>query len=102
MQVDESQYWSEHIETWKATHVEKCLTKMYPGNRTIANNTSTRLLRTNPNRELRDCAKTRIGEHSFYIDGGKLWNICPQEIRNATKINEAKRLIKLHCKKMPV
>ena len=75
---------------------------MYPGNRTYTNQNSTRMLRTNPSRELRNNAKTRIGESSFCIEGGKLWNLTPMDIRNSPKLNAAKKLIKLHSKTMPV
>ena len=56
----------------------------------------------NPGRGLMDNSKTRIGEGSFCIDGAKLWNRAPQNIRTTTKLNEAKRLIKVYSKEMPI
>ena len=90
------------IETWKAVHMEEYPTKMYQGNRVISNNNSNRTLRTIPSRELQDNAKTRIGESSFCIDGAKLWNKAPQEIRESTTLNETKRLVKIYSKIMPI
>ena len=82
--------------------MEEYPTKMYQGSRMISNNNSNRTLRTIPSRELQDNAKTRIGESSFCIDGAKLWNKAPQEIRESTTLNEAKRIVKIYGKKMPI
>ena len=75
---------------------------MYPGNRTFNAPNSDRILRENPKKELRDFAKSRIGEDSFCISASKLWNNASAEIRSAKTINEAKRLIKAYSKNMPI
>ena len=88
------------FETWKAVQLDNYPTKMYPGNRITTSGNSDRNLRSNPNRELKDFAKTKIGEGSFCINAGKIWNKAPMNIRTSTNINEAKRLIKntaKHC-----
>ena len=90
------------IEAWKVVQIDNYPTKMYPGNRTINSGNSDRNLRANPKRELKDFAKSKIGENSFCIDAGRIWNKTPMNIRTSMNINEAKRLIKIYSKTMPV
>ena len=75
---------------------------MYNGNRTNVASNSERILRNNPNRELKDYAKTTIGDRSFCINGAKLWNKAPLEIRQTEKLEVAKKLIKVYSKSIPV
>ena len=58
--------------------------------------------RPGTSRQLKDNARTRIGEKSFHISAAKIWNKMPNEIKEAKTLIQAKRLIKETCKTMPV
>ena len=87
-------------ETWKAMNIEKYPTKMVPGKQ-IENNL-TRALRPTSTRELKDNAKSRLGEQSFCINAGKIWNNAPSNIKEAKTLSLAKKLIKIYCKNLPI
>ena len=88
------------METWKAMNIEKYPTKMEPG-KTVENNL-TKALRTTSTRELKDSAKTKIGEQSFIINAGKIWNKAPSNIKEAKTLSLAKKFIKIYCKSLPI
>ena len=46
--------------------------------------------------------KTRIGENSFFISGGKLWSQAPKEIKEAENLSTAKSLIRSYCATLPI
>ena len=41
-------------------------------------------------------------KRSFVRDSGKIWNQASREIKEATTIGAAKRLIKQYCKTLPI
>ena len=88
------------VEAWKALKVEKYPTKMELGSE--SRSTSDRTLRESSTRELKDFSKTTIGEDSFNISAGRLWNKAPIEIKEAINMSTAKRLIKAYSRKMPI
>ena len=51
---------------------------------------------------MKDYAKTKIGDSSFCISAGKLWNNLPAEIRETKNISVAKRMIKSYSDQMPI
>ena len=88
------------VEAWKALKVVKYPTKMELGSE--SRSTSDRTLRESSTRELKDFSKTTIGEDSFNISAGRLWNKAPIEIKEAINMSTAKRLIKAYSRKMPI
>ena len=80
--------------------VVKYPTKMELGSE--SRSTSDRTLRESSTRELKDFSKTTIGEDSFNISAGRLWNKAPIEIKEAINMSTAKRLIKAYSRKMPI
>ena len=63
---------------------------------------SDRVLRESLIRDLKDNAKTETGQKSFCISAAKIWNNIPKEIKSAKTLNNAKRLIKIYCKSLPI
>ena len=62
-----------------------------------------RTLRPGSIRNLKDFARTKIGENSFCISAGKLWNQAPQNIKEANTLSQAKTLIKeTYCRTIPI
>ena len=61
-------------------------------------NLSDRILRPTSLKIWKDNAKTKTGTNSFSIDTAKLWNNCPEEIKQARSVGIAKSVIKEHCK----
>ena len=53
-------------------------------------------------RELKGSAKTKIGEQSFIINAGKIWNKAPSNIKEAKTLSLAKKFIKIYCKSLPI
>ena len=89
------------MEVWKATKVEDYPTKMYE-NKTEEKSENDRTLRPSSVKELKDYAKTKIGEESFYISAGQLWKQAPREIKEAKNLNLAKKLTKKYSLTMPI
>ena len=75
---------------------------MIPMKKDQSTPTSKRVLRPTSIRELKDNAKTSIGEKSFCVNAAKIWNNTTSEIKNAKTLNEAKRLIKIYSRTMPI
>ena len=46
----------------------------------------------------KDNAKTKTGTNSFSIDTAKIWNNCPEVIKQARSLGIAKSEIKKYCK----
>ena len=63
---------------------------------------SDRVLRESSIRDLKDNAKTEIGQKSFCISAAKIWNNIPKKIKAAKTLNCAKSLIKTYCKTLPI
>ena len=61
-----------------------------------------RVLSPGTTREMKDNARTKIGENSLCISAGKIWNQAPQTIKSATTLTQAKKLIKENCKTIPI
>ena len=59
---------------------------------------STRTLRPGTTRELKDAAKTKIGEDSFCYNAAKLWNTAKKHIKVFETLTLAKRAIQEYCK----
>ena len=73
---------------WKAQKVENYPTEMYPNKEGKTTSISDRVLRQNTIRELKDNAKTKIGENSFCISGGRLWNKGGRKPKSCKKTNQ--------------
>ena len=87
-------------ETWKSIN-----DPIYPikiDRNRMGGEETNRVMRPGTSRELKDNARTKIGENSFCISAGKLWNQAPQKIKEAATISQAKKLIKEYCKTMPI
>ena len=85
------------IETWKAINVVGYPTKMYPMKSESQITNSDQVVRESSIRELKDNARTEIGERSFCISAAKIWNKIPTEIKCAKTLSCAKRLTKEFC-----
>ena len=87
-------------ETWKSVW-----DPIYPvrldGNRKEGGENN-RILRPESTRQLKDYARTKIGENSFCISAAKLWNKTPLEIREAPTLNQAKKMIREYSRTMPI
>ena len=59
---------------------------------------SDRQLRPTSIKRWKDTAKTKTGTNSFSIDTAKIWNNCPEAIKQAKSIGIAKSEIKKYCK----
>ena len=59
-------------------------------------------LRPKSNRTFNDSFRLKKSEHSFNIDAARLWNAAPIDIRTATTLNIAKKLINSFCQSLPV
>ena len=81
-------------------NIEKYPNKIIPGKQ--KENNLTRALRPSSMRELKDNAKSSIGEQSFCINAGKIWNKAPTNIKEAKTLSLAKKFIKLYCKTLPI
>ena len=90
------------IETWKSLNINDYPTKMYPMKSETQTANSDRVLRESSIRDLKDNAKTETGQKSFCISAAKIWNNIPKEIKSAKTLNNAKRLIKIYCKSLPI
>ena len=53
-------------------------------------------------RELKDNARTKIGEESFGISAARMWNQIPTRIKDAKTLAKAKKEIKEFCKTRPI
>ena len=53
-------------------------------------------------REMREGGRTIQAENSFVRDTGRMWNKAPSEIREASLKGNAKRLIRIYCKGLPI
>ena len=58
-----------------------------------------RTSRPSTERIFNENSKSKIGEPSFCTIAAKIWNLAPQEVRDAKTIFESKRLIKKYCKR---
>ena len=61
-------------------------------------NVSERILRPSSLKIWKDSAKSKSGTNSFSIDTAKIWNNCPEVIKQARSVGIAKSEIKKHCK----
>ena len=61
-----------------------------------------RTTRTRTNNVLDGWCKTKKAESSFMIDAANLWNTCLSNIREANSKLSAKKVIKDHCKSLPI
>ena len=61
-----------------------------------------RPLRPTSMRELKDNARTKIGEESFGISAARMWNQIPTRIKDAKTLAKAKKEIKEFCKTRPI
>ena len=75
---------------------------MYPMKDESQTTNSERVLRESTIRELKDNAKTEIGERSSCINAAKLWNKIPKDIKCAKTLICAKKLTKAYCKNLPI
>ena len=89
-------------EVWKSINVDKCPLQLEPYKSNLNPSESTRQLRPNLTRVFKDTARLKMSKNSFNIDAAKVWNMAPNEVRNATTLNSAKSEIKKHCKTLPI
>ena len=67
-------------------------TSIYPGKSSTL--VTDRNIRPSSMQELTDNARTTIGEQSFCINAGKIWNNAPKQIKEYNNLKMAKKLIK--------
>ena len=61
-----------------------------------------RTLRPSSLKEVKDSARTKIGENSFCMSAARMWNSAPAEIKQCSTLTLAKKRIKEFCKTMPI
>ena len=83
---------------WKVTHVNDYPLKLEMVERKRNGLTT----RQSQEAQFKEINRTQIGKHSFAGDATKLWNKAPEQIKNAKTIWSAKRVIKEHCKTLPI
>ena len=59
-------------------------------------------LRPSSLKEVKDSARTKIGENSFCMSAARMWNSAPAEIKQCPTLTLAKKRIKEFCKTMPI
>ena len=88
------------LEVWKSLHVEGCPTTLEPYNQHQGQNDHQ--LRPKPTRVFKDSARLAMSQSSFYIDAARVWNNAPSTIKSAATVHAAKKVIKEHCKPLPI
>ena len=88
------------LEVWKSVNVAGCPINLEPYN--PQSSQTGHQLRPKLNRVFNDTARLQVSKSSFNIDAAKLWNYAPEDLRIAVSLTEAKRLIKIHCKTIPL
>ena len=88
------------VEVWKAQNDPKCPIKMTK--KIVSEEGRTRNLRPGTRREMVEDSKTKLAKSSFEKDASRIWNQAPEKIKEAKSLFSAKRLIKEHCKQLPV
>ena len=84
------------VEAWKSVNIENYPFKMEPNKMNPPQ--IDRMLWPGSIKMWKDNAKTRTGSNSFSIDTAKLWNNCPEGIKNACSLSITKKKIKLYSK----
>ena len=84
------------LEAWKSVNISDYPFKMEANN--LNKNVSDRILRPSSLKIWKDSAKSKSGTNSFSIDTAKIWNNCPEVIKQARSVGIAKSEIKKHCK----
>ena len=87
------------IEVWKSLNTENSPIRLEPYN---ANSNPVQQLRTKSNRIFDDSANLKASRSSFNVDAARIWNMAPDQVRSAKSLAEAKRIIKLHTKSLPI
>ena len=87
------------IEVWKSLNTENSPIRLEPYN---ANSNPVQQLRTKSNRIFDDSANLKASRSSFNVDAARIWNMAPDRVRSAKSLAEAKRIIKLHTKSLPI
>ena len=59
-------------------------------------------MRETTQREWKEHSKFKASSESFTIDAAKLWNKADPNIKSATTLGAAKRLIKIYCKTLEI
>ena len=84
------------LEAWKSVNISDYPFKMEANN--LNKNVSDRILRPSSLKIWKDSAKSKSGTNNFSIDTAKIWNNCPEVIKQARSVGIAKSEIKKHCK----
>ena len=84
------------LEACKSVNISDYPFKMEANN--LNKNVSDRILRPSSLKIWKDSAKSKSGTNSFSIDTAKIWNNCPEVIKQARSVGIAKSEIKKHCK----
>ena len=87
-------------EVWKSIHQENYPISLEPNNPGLQEND--RILRASSSRLWNQDARSRAEKESFSRNAAKIWNAAPLGIKNASALNSAKRVIKIHCKTLPI
>ena len=88
------------VEVWKALNDPKCPIKM--PRKMVTEEGRARNLRPGTRRDLVEDCNTKLARSSFGKDASRIWNQAPEEIKTANSLFLAKRLIKEHCKLLPI
>ena len=87
-------------EVWKGINIENYPIALEPNKKKIGE--SERVLRPTSCRDWNQDARTTAEKECFARNAAKLWNGAPMNIKNATKLTEAKSAIKMYCKSLPI
>ena len=87
------------MEAWKATHLNDYPTQMEKNEELRP---STCELRESSTRIWKEDGRSSAARESFTRSTAKIWNQAPSAIKNAVTMAQAKKLIKEHCKSLPV
>ena len=83
------------IEAWKSLNIEHYPVRLEPNN---PNRMETgRAIRASSIKFWKDDAKTLAAKMSFNRDAARLWNSAPEQIKNVSTLNGAKKEIKIYC-----
>ena len=85
-------------EVWKAEHVPNHPLKIEKVN----HESSACKTRSVTNGDLKEFGKSNIVQSTFISDASRVWNICPDEIKNSDTFWKAKKAIKSFVKTLPI
>ena len=87
------------MEAWKTVHLDKyCMGDVL----SIKKKSQYMSTRSNDTTLLEQSNANKFSNARFVNMTAKIWNECPREIKEETKFEKAKLLIKSYCKNLPI